>query len=98
MQEEIDAWVNLLITTRGCLKPEECFWYLLEYGCMEGVWDPADISGCKLDIPSDSRAPIPIFSLDPHGSRDTMDVKNCPAEGNMPYLEPIRHKINTWID
>ena len=30
IQEETHAWGNLLIATGGCLKPERCFWYLLD--------------------------------------------------------------------
>ena len=41
IQEETNAWGNLLITTGRCIKPEKCFWYLLDYGSMEGVWEPA---------------------------------------------------------
>ena len=34
IQEGTNAWRDLLITARGCLKPEQCFWYLLDYGCV----------------------------------------------------------------
>ena len=44
IQEQIRAWENLLIATGGCLKPEECFWYLLNYNCVECIEEVADTS------------------------------------------------------
>jgi hypothetical protein len=35
-QLELEQWSCLLNATRGGLKPKKCFWYLLDYECMEG--------------------------------------------------------------
>ena len=35
-QKEITQWSLLLNATGGALKPEKCFWYLLDYICIEG--------------------------------------------------------------
>ena len=59
LQEETHAWGNLLITTGGCLKRENCFWYLLDYACVEGVCAPAKPEGGGLLIPSDTVSPTP---------------------------------------
>ncbi len=38
-QQEVSQWSLLLIATRGTLKPEKCFWYLLDCTCKEGKWE-----------------------------------------------------------
>jgi hypothetical protein len=35
-QIELEQWSCLLNATGGALKPEKCFWYLLDYECSEG--------------------------------------------------------------
>jgi hypothetical protein len=37
-QLELEHWSCLLNATGGALKPEKCFWYLLDYVCEEGQW------------------------------------------------------------
>jgi hypothetical protein len=37
-QLELENWSCLLNATRGALKPEKCFWYLLNYECVDGKW------------------------------------------------------------
>ena len=37
-QQEITQWSLLLNATGAALKPEKCFWYLLDYSCIEGEW------------------------------------------------------------
>ena len=40
IQAETKMWGDLLLATGGCLKPEKCFWYMLDYECSEGEWKP----------------------------------------------------------
>jgi hypothetical protein len=35
-QLELEQWSCLLNATGGALKPEKCFWYLLDYKCKDG--------------------------------------------------------------
>jgi hypothetical protein len=35
-QLELENWGCLLNATGGALKPEKCFWYLLNYECVDG--------------------------------------------------------------
>ena len=53
IEEDTYTWGDFLIATRSCLKPENCFWYLLDYDCVGGVREPAGTAGCELFIPSD---------------------------------------------
>ena len=82
IQEETHAWGNLLIATGGCLKLEKCFWYLLDYNCVDGVCEPAKTKGCELLIPSNTGPPNPILSLNPHESKKALGIRDCPAGGN----------------
>jgi hypothetical protein len=40
-QREVTQWCHLLNVTGGALKPEKCFWYLLDYTCDGGEWSYA---------------------------------------------------------
>ena len=76
IQKETNTWGNLLIATEGCLNLEKWCWCLLNYNYVEGVCEPADTVGCKLDITLNSRAPTPMVILDPPDSRKRVDMKN----------------------
>ena len=49
-QRNLDQWSDLLQATGGALKPEKCFWYLLDYKCDEGIWSYVDTSDFELKI------------------------------------------------
>jgi hypothetical protein len=42
-QTKMAQWSNLLNATGGVLKPEKCFWYLLDYTCTDGEWSYTNI-------------------------------------------------------
>jgi hypothetical protein len=81
IQEETNAWGNLTIATEGCHEPEKCFQCLLDYDCVEKVWEPAKNVGCKLHIPSNTGSPAPILSLGPRNTEEKLDVKDYTAGG-----------------
>lgn len=76
-------------------QARKCVWYLLNYDCVEGVWEPADAIGWELLIPSDFGPSTPIANLDVRESRKTLGVIDCPAGGNASHLEHIRKKVGT---
>ena len=41
-QRNLDQWSDLLQASGGALKPEKCFWYLLDYKCDAGTWSYVD--------------------------------------------------------
>jgi hypothetical protein len=59
-QIKIALWSNLLNATGGALKPEKCFWYLLDYTCTDREWSYANIVPRELLItnPDGSKSPI----------------------------------------
>jgi hypothetical protein len=56
-QTEIKQWSCLLNSTGGALKPEKCWWYILDYTCVEGKWKYADI------------VPRELFITNPYGTK-----------------------------
>jgi hypothetical protein len=59
-QQEVTQWSLLLNATGGALKPEKCFWYLLDYTCYEGEWSYTMHSDFELSVtnPNGSRSSI----------------------------------------
>ena len=93
IQTETKMWGDLLLATGGCLKPEKCFWYMLDYECCEGECKPREIVDWELMIPIDDGSLKPIYSLSPHESRKVLGVKDCPARGSAEQLETIKPKL-----
>jgi hypothetical protein len=62
------------------------------------VWEPDKTTGCKLLIPSDTGPPAPKLSFDPHESKKTLGVRDCPAGGNKSHLKHIKDEVTVWID
>jgi hypothetical protein len=59
-QIELENWSCLLNATGGALKPEKCFWYLLNYNCVEGEWIYADATVKELEITNPDGTTSPI--------------------------------------
>jgi hypothetical protein len=51
---------HLLNATGGALKPEKCFWYLIDYICKEGEWKYAEMVPREMVItnPDGTKSPI----------------------------------------
>jgi hypothetical protein len=98
IQEETKMWGDLLLATGGCLKPEKCFWYVLDYKCCEGEWMPRELVDWELLIPMDDGSQRPIFSLSLHESRKVLGVEDCPAGYNATQLESIKEKVKEWMN
>ena len=49
-QIELTQWSTLLNATGGALKPEKCFWYILDYTCEDGEWTYAKMEPRQLFI------------------------------------------------
>jgi hypothetical protein len=91
-QIKIAHWSNLLNTTRGALKPEKCFWYLLDYTCTDGEWSYANIIPRELLITNPDRSKSPIKQEEVTESKKTLGIYNSPAGGNNRHLEHIKSK------
>jgi hypothetical protein len=97
-QREVTWWSLILNATGGALKPEKCFWYLLDYTCNEGVWSYAVHTDFELSVtnPDGSRSSIKQEEIST--SKKTLGIYNSPAGINQGHLEYIHGKITRWIN
>jgi hypothetical protein len=98
MQIEIKLWSCLLNATGGALKPEKCWWYLLDYTCVDGEWTYADIVPSELLITNPDGTKSAIKQEEVTASKKTLRIYNAPAGGNKGHLDHIKSKATTWIN
>jgi hypothetical protein len=89
MQIEIEQWSALLNATGGALKPEKCWWYLLDYTCVDGKWTYADIVPRELLITNPDGTKSAIKQEEVTVSKKTLGIYNAPAGGNKGHLDHI---------
>ena len=70
---------DLLIGTGGALKPEKCFWYLIDYECQEGKWEYSEMVDWSLMVPLPDGSSAKIAHKDVYDSVETLGVFSCPA-------------------
>jgi hypothetical protein len=97
-QIKIEHWSCLLNATGGALKPEKCWWYLLDYTCEDGEWTYADIVPQDLLITNPDGTKSAIKQEKATASKKTLGIYNAPAGGNKGHLDYIRSKTTTWIN
>ncbi len=59
-QLELEQCSCLLNAPGGGLKPEKCFWYLLDYECKEGEWKYAEMTHQEMHVTSPEGTKSPI--------------------------------------
>jgi hypothetical protein len=97
-QIEIKQWSCLLNATGGALKPEKCWWYLLDYTCVDGKWTYADMAPRELLIRNPVGTKSSIKQEDVSVSKKTLGIYNAPAGGNEGHLNHIKSKATTWVN
>ena len=97
-QQEVSQWSLLLNATGGALKPEKCFWYLLDYTCDDGEWGYKAHSDFELYVnnPDGSRSGIKQEEI--QSSKKTLGIYDSPAGGNQGHLDYIHGKLTKWIN
>ncbi len=79
------------------LKPEKCFWYLLDYTCNEGEWSYAVHSDFDLFVNNPDGSKSSIKQEGVQTSKKTLGIYDSPAGGNQGHLEYIHGKLTMWI-
>ncbi len=97
-QIELENWSCLLNATGGALKPERCFWYLLNYNCVEGKWIYVDTTAKELEITNPDGTMSPIKQEKVTESKKTLGIYDSPSEGNEGHLESILGKASQWVN
>jgi hypothetical protein len=91
-QVELKQWSCLLNATGGALKPEKCWWYLLDYTCKDGKWKYADIVPRELFITNPDGTKSAIKQEEVTVSKKTLGIYNAPSGGNEGHLDYIKGK------
>ncbi len=97
-QIELENWSCLLNATGGALKPEKCFWYLLDYDCVEGEWTYTETRAAELKITSPDGTKSPIKQEKVTESKKTLGIYNSPSGGNEGHLSYILKKVTQWVN
>ncbi len=99
-QASVDAWANLLISTGGSLNPDKCYWYMVDYVCIDGEWNYAPTIDWELTIPLPDGTRHPITQLEPHDSKKMLGVWSNPAGKDETHLRNHIHNkhLTTWVN
>jgi hypothetical protein len=88
----------LLNATGGALKPEKCWWCLLDYTCVDSKWTYSDIVPRELGTHHKPRWHEECNQTGGHDrSKKTLGIYFAPAGGNKGHLDHIKSKAKTWI-
>jgi len=96
-QLELEKWSCLLNATGGALKPEKCFWYLIDYECIDGDWRYADLAPREMVITNPDGSTSPITQEHVTSSKKTLGIHDSPSGGNSTHLSHIKEKVRTWV-
>ncbi len=79
LQQSVDAWANLLISTGGFLNPEKCYWYMVNYVCVNGEWEYHPQVDWEVTIPMPDNSRHPITQHDISTAQKMLGVWSNPA-------------------
>ena len=96
-QLELENWSCLLNATGGALKPEKCFWYLIDYECVDGDWKYAESAPREMMITNPDGSTSPITQEHVTSSKKTLGIHDSPSGGNSTHLSYIKEKVGTWV-
>ena len=96
-QLELEHWSSLLNATGGALKPEKCFWYLIDYKCIDGEWQYADLVPREMVITNPDGSTSPISQEQVTLSKKTLGIHDSPSGGNTDHLSYIKEKVRVWV-
>ncbi len=97
-QIELKKWSCLLNATGGVLKPEKCFWYLLDYDCINREWTYADATATELKITNADGTKSPIKQEKVTESKATLGIYDSLSGGNKGHLSFILDKATQWVN
>ena len=96
-QLELDHWSRLLNATGGALKPEKCFWYLIDYKCVDGKWQYADSVPREMVITNPDGSTSPISQEQVTSSKKTLGIHDSPSGRNTEHLSYSKEKVRVWV-
>jgi len=99
-QGALTAWGKLLIATGGLLKPEKCFYYMVDYDWqVDGTWEYSSmVDDEPLYVPQVDGPDVAIEQLEVTTSKKTLGIWTNPAGDCTKQLEVIHEKATQWTD
>jgi hypothetical protein len=97
-QIKLEKWSCLLNATGRALKPEKCFWYLLNYNCIDGEWIYVDAMAMELKITNPDSTKSPIKWETATEAKATLGIYDSPSGGNKGHLSFILNKASLWVN
>ena len=100
-EQAVNAWGNLLIATGGMLKPEKCFFYMVDYDWnADGSWQYSSLvdTTCSLSVPQPDGSSAEIVQVPITESKKTLGVWTNPAGDCDKQVEVITEKLGVWTD
>jgi hypothetical protein len=99
LQQSVDAWANLLISTGGSLNPDKCYWYMVDYICVDGEWNYCPTVEWEVTIPMPDGSRYPIAQQEVTTENKMLGVWSNPAGIDTSHLtEHVTKKYIQWID
>jgi hypothetical protein len=102
LQCSIENWGKLLIATGGSLKPDKCFFHLIDFAwTKKGGWQYVphheDITAAiRVPMPDGTMSPITHQAVD--DAQKTLGVVTCPSGNSKGSLLQMKKKTQKWLD
>jgi hypothetical protein len=102
LQWSIENWGKLLVTTGGSLKPDKCFFHLLDFAwTRKGGWQyiahqEDETAVIRVPMPDSTVTPITHRAVD--DAQKTLGVVTCPSGNSKGSLQQMKEKTQKWLD
>jgi hypothetical protein len=96
LQQSIENWGKLLITMGGSLKPDKCFFHLLDFAwTKKGGWQyiahqEDETAVIRVPMPDSTVTPITHRAVD--DTQKTLGVVTCPSGNSKGSLQQMKEK------
>jgi hypothetical protein len=102
IQRAIENWGHLLIAIGRSLKPEKCFYHLIDFAwTQKGGWQyyaHHEDKGAALFVPLPDGTLAPISHLAINYAQKTLGVITCPSGNSAGSLHQMKDKAKKWFD
>ena len=101
IQDAVENWGRLLIVTGGSLKPDKCFYHLINFAwTQKGRWQyivhhKDEGAALFVPLPDGTRAPISHLAVD--NAQKTLGVIMCPSGNSSDSLQQVKDKAKNGL-
>ena len=90
---------RLLVATGGTLKPNKCFYYIIDYEQLDnGRWQYTEMMDRDLCVPCANGSEVTIEKLSVDISKTTLGIWTNPTGDYVKQLEVFTVRLTTWTD